>query len=171
MFDEEGAKIVKELVDTAKQKNVKLVFPVDYVTASDFSNDAKVGYATDKDGIPDDWEGLDCGKESNQIFRDEIMKAKTIVWNGPPGVFEFSNFANGTKSLLQAVIDATAKGATSIIGKQFRECCLFGGEEKKGPLCWCVSYETTQPNAWGFGLLLRDYNLLYSSYYMIYRWW
>lgn len=134
MFDEEGAKIVKELVDTAKQKNVKLVFPVDYVTASDFSNDAKVGYATDKDGIPDDWEGLDCGKESNQIFRDEIMKAKTIVWNGPPGVFEFSNFANGTKSLLQAVIDATAKGATSIIGKQFRECCLFGGGREKGTI-------------------------------------
>lgn len=140
MFDEEGAKIVKELVDTAKQKNVKLVFPVDYVTASDFSNDAKVGYATDKDGIPDDWEGLDCGKESNQIFRDEIMKAKTIVWNGPPGVFEFSNFANGTKSLLQAVIDATAKGATSIIGKQIRECCFFylGGGEKGTIMLVCV---------------------------------
>lgn len=142
MFDEEGAKIVKELVDKAKQKNVKLVFPVDYVTANEFSNDAKIGYATDKDGIPDDCQGLDCGQQSNQIFRDEIMKAKTIVWNGPPGVFEFSNFAKGTKSLLQAVIDATAKGATSIIGKQFRKMFffLFGGREgrKRGLQWWYV---------------------------------
>ncbi|KAJ8653979.1 phosphoglycerate kinase 2 [Lichtheimia ornata] len=132
LFDEEGAKIVKELVDKAKQKNVKLVFPVDYVTANEFSNDAKIGYATDKDGIPDDCQGLDCGQQSNQIFRDEIMKAKTIVWNGPPGVFEFSNFAKGTKSLLQAVIDATAKGATSIIGggDSASAALQWGGEDK-----------------------------------------
>ena len=154
-------------MDKAKQKNVKLVFPVDYVTANEFSNDAKIGYATDKDGIPDDCQGLDCGKESNQIFRDEIMKAKTIVWNGPPGVFEFSNFANGTKSLLQAVIDATAKGATSIIGKQFRKCFCFlflGGGIKKN-LNVGMLYETTQPNAWGIGLLLCLLRLIFYTHY------
>ncbi|KAI9312710.1 phosphoglycerate kinase 1 [Dichotomocladium elegans] len=127
LFDENGSKIVKELVESAKAKNVKLIFPVDYVTADDFSNDAKVGYATDAEGIPDDCQGLDCGKESNKIFREEILKAKTIVWNGPMGVFEFENFSAGTKSALQAVIDATAQGATTIIG---------GGDSATAALQW-----------------------------------
>lgn len=103
-------------MEKAKAKNVKMIFPVDYVTASEFSNEAKVGYAMDKDGIPDDYMGLDCGKESRNIFREEILKAKTILWNGPPGVFEMSNFAHGTQAALEAVIEATKKGAVTIVG-------------------------------------------------------
>ncbi|KAJ2963743.1 hypothetical protein NQZ79_g1242 [Umbelopsis isabellina] len=127
LFDKAGAELVQGLVEKAKAKNVKMIFPVDYVTADDFSPNANTGYATDADGIPDDREGLDCGKESNKIFRDEILSAKTILWNGPTGVFEFDKFANGTKSALDAVIEATNKGATSIIG---------GGDTATAALQW-----------------------------------
>jgi phosphoglycerate kinase len=117
LFDEEGSKIVQKLVDKAKEKNVKLHFPIDHVTADKFDKTANVGYATDKDGIPDDWMGLDIGKESIKLFSEVIHRAKTILWNGPPGVFEMAPFANGTKAIMDAVVEATQKGATTIIGK------------------------------------------------------
>jgi phosphoglycerate kinase len=127
LFDKAGSELVQGLVEKAKAKNVKMIFPVDYVTADDFSPKANTGYATDADGIPDDREGLDCGKESNKVFREEILAAKTILWNGPTGVFEFDKFATGTKSALEAVIEATNKGATSIIG---------GGDTATAALQW-----------------------------------
>ncbi|ORZ00350.1 3-phosphoglycerate kinase [Syncephalastrum racemosum] len=116
LFDEPGAELVGKIVEQAKAKNVKLVFPVDYVTASEFSPNAEVGHATDASGIPDDFMGLDCGEESSKIFREEILKAKTVLFNGPCGVFEFEKFATGTKSAVAAVVEATEKGATTIIG-------------------------------------------------------
>lgn len=117
IFDEAGAKIVRELVDKAAKNNVKLYFPTDYVTADKFAKDAAVGTASDKQGgIPDGWQGLDCGPESQQVFKDVIVKAKTILWNGPLGVFEFDNFASGTKACLDALVEATKKGAVSIVG-------------------------------------------------------
>ncbi|KAI9315910.1 3-phosphoglycerate kinase [Dichotomocladium elegans] len=127
LFDEEGSKLVQGLVDNAKAKNVKLVLPVDYTTGSKFGADAEVGYATDATGIPDDYLGLDCGEKSNEIFRNEILSAKTILWNGPTGVFEIEKFAAGTKSALDAVIEATKNGATSIIG---------GGDTATAALQW-----------------------------------
>nr|P29406.1 RecName: Full=Phosphoglycerate kinase 2 [Rhizopus niveus]BAA01020.1 3-phosphoglycerate kinase [Rhizopus niveus] len=127
LFDEAGSKLVRNLVKKAAEKNVKLVFPVDFVTADKFAPDANTGYATDADGIPDEWEGLDCGKKSSELFREEILKSKTIVWNGPSGVFEFDAFANGTKSVLNAVIEATKEGATTIIG---------GGDTATAALKW-----------------------------------
>lgn len=116
LFDEAGSKIVADLVKKAKANNVEIVLPVDYVTADKFAKDAQVGYATDAEGIPDGWQGLDVGKESNKLFTAAVSKAKTILWNGPPGVFEFDNFATGTKSLLDAVVAAVEGGATAIIG-------------------------------------------------------
>jgi phosphoglycerate kinase len=116
LFDEEGAKIVKGLVEKAKEKNVELVFPVDYVTGDKFSADSTVGSATDASGINDGLEGFDCGPESRKLFTDAVKKAKTIVWNGPVGVFEFEIFAEGTKAVAKAVVEATQAGATSIIG-------------------------------------------------------
>jgi phosphoglycerate kinase len=116
LFDEEGAKIVKGLVEKAKANNVELVFPVDYVTADKFDKNANVGAATDSEGIPAGWQGLDCGPKSIELYKAAISKAKTIVWNGPPGVFEFENFANGTKETLSAVVSACAAGSTVIIG-------------------------------------------------------
>ncbi|ORX56750.1 3-phosphoglycerate kinase [Hesseltinella vesiculosa] len=127
LFDQPGSELVQGLVEKAKAKNVKLVFPVDYITGDAFSPDANTGYATDNDGIPDGWMGLDCGKESNKIFAEEILNAKTILWNGPTGVFEFEKFATGTKEALKAVIEATEKGATSIIG---------GGDTATAALKW-----------------------------------
>ncbi|KAK4510083.1 uncharacterized protein ATC70_006253 [Mucor velutinosus] len=127
LYDEAGSKLVANLMKKAQEKNVKIIFPVDFVTADKFAPDAKTDYATDATGIPDEWMGLDCGKESSKLFRDEILKSKTIVWNGPSGVFEFDAFANGTKAVLDAVVEATKEGATTIIG---------GGDTATAALKW-----------------------------------
>lgn len=116
LFDEEGAKIVEGLVKKAKEKNVELVFPVDYVTGDKFGADATVGSATDESGIPDGLEGFDAGPSSRERFAVAVEKSKTIVWNGPVGVFEFDIFAEGTKAVGRAVAAATQAGATTIIG-------------------------------------------------------
>jgi phosphoglycerate kinase len=116
LFDEDGAKIVKELLAKAEAKGVKVHFPTDYVIADSFSATAATKAATDATGIPDGWEGFDCGPESRKRFREVVARARTIVWNGPVGVFEFANFAEGTKDLADAVAKATASGATTIIG-------------------------------------------------------
>jgi len=116
LFDEEGSKIVQKLIDKAKQKNVKLHFPIDHVTADKFDKNAQVGYATDKDGIPDGWMGLDIGQETIKVFEQVIARAKTILWNGPPGVFEMEPFSKGTRAVMDAVVKATQHGATTIIG-------------------------------------------------------
>ncbi|EFE41355.1 hypothetical protein TRV_03921 [Trichophyton verrucosum HKI 0517] len=116
LFDDEGSKLVQGIMDKAKEKNVKVVLPVDYVTGDNFAADAKVGYATDADGIPDGWMGLDCGKESVKLFQEAIAEAKTILWNGPPGVFEFDSFAQATKDTLTSAVDAAQKGTIVIIG-------------------------------------------------------
>lgn len=116
LFDEAGSHIVKDIVEKAKAKGVKLHLPVDYVTADKFAADAKVGYATDETGIPDGHMGLDAGEKSIAIFVDAINRARTIMWNGPAGVFEFDAFAVGTKKLMDAVVEVTTKGATTVIG-------------------------------------------------------
>jgi phosphoglycerate kinase len=116
LFDEEGAKIVEGLVKKAEEKGVELVFPEDYVTGDKFSAEATVGFATDESGIPDELEGFDCGPKSREKFAAAVKKSKTIVWNGPVGVFEFDIFARGTKAVGEAVVEATKAGATSIIG-------------------------------------------------------
>jgi len=132
LFEESAKDIVHDVVEKAKQKNVKLHFPVDYITADGFKENANTSTATDKDGIPDGWMGLDVGAESNKIFRDAVLRAKTIVWNGPAGVFEWKAFAVGTKSLMDAVIEATAGGAVSIIGggDTATAAADFGAESK-----------------------------------------
>jgi phosphoglycerate kinase len=116
LFDPEGAKIVAELMEKAKARGVKIHLPVDYITADKFSPDATTGSADDKSGIPDGLEGLDCGPKSRQIFAEAILRAKTIIWNGPAGVFEFEKFAEGTKSMAAAVAQATANGAITVVG-------------------------------------------------------
>ncbi|KAI8998934.1 phosphoglycerate kinase [Trametes punicea] len=116
LFDAAGSEKVAALVEKAKQRNVKIVFPVDYVIADKFDKDAKTGLATDEEGIPDDWMGLDAGPKSRELFRQAVLEAKTILWNGPPGVFEFPAFAASSKALLDATIEAAQKGATVIVG-------------------------------------------------------
>ena len=116
LFDEDGSKQVHALMDKAKKNNVEIVFPVDYVTADKFDKNAQVGHADDQSGIPDGWMGLDVGEKSRQRFAETIKKAKTILWNGPPGVFEFDNFAGGSKAVLDACVEAEKNGSTVIVG-------------------------------------------------------
>ena len=105
-----------ELVEKAKAKGVKLVLPVDTVIADDFSNDAK-RETVESGHIPDDWQGLDIGPDSVALFSEIIAQSKTILWNGPMGVFEFPNFAQGTNAIAKAVVKATEENdAFSLIG-------------------------------------------------------
>lgn len=116
LFDEAGSKTVGDLVEKAKKNNVKIVLPVDYITADNFAKDATTGTATDAEGIPDGWMGLDCGPKSIELFKTTIDESKTILWNGPPGVFEFEAFAKGTKAVLDAAVNAAQSGKIVIIG-------------------------------------------------------
>ena len=101
-----------EMVEKAKEKGVKLLIPVDTVVAKEFSNDAE--YKTVKRGeIEPDWQGLDIGEETCRLFADAIKDAKTVVWNGPMGVFEMPNFAKGTMAIAKALAEIDA---TTIIG-------------------------------------------------------
>lgn len=116
LYDEEGAKIINTIMEKAAKNNVTITLPSDFVTGDKFGEDAKVGQATVASGIPAGCMGLDIGPESAKAFCAVVQKAKTIVWNGPPGVFEFPNFEAGTKAVMNAVVAATANGATTIIG-------------------------------------------------------
>lgn len=116
LFDEEGAKIAKGIAEKAAAKGVKLHFPVDFTIADKFSPDAKTDVAEDSNGIPDDWMGLDAGPKSRELMKEVILRAKTVVWNGPVGVFEFEKFALGTKAVMDAVVESTSAGCVSIIG-------------------------------------------------------
>jgi len=104
-----------EILDKAVKNHTEILLPVDNVIADDFSNDAKTDVVPTHD-IPDGWEGLDIGPASREIFAKAIDGAKTIIWNGPMGVFEFENFSHGTNAIAQAVAKATKEGAYSLIG-------------------------------------------------------
>eukprot|EP01128_Nolandella_sp_AFSM9_P000749 TRINITY_DN10879_c0_g1_i1.p1 TRINITY_DN10879_c0_g1~~TRINITY_DN10879_c0_g1_i1.p1 ORF type:complete len:418 (+),score=141.11 TRINITY_DN10879_c0_g1_i1:39-1292(+) len=116
LYDEEGAKIVPDIMKKAAEKGVKLHFPVDWITADQFSPDAKTGVADMESGIAADLMGLDCGPKSNEIFSKVVAGAKTTVWNGPMGVFEFEAFAGGSKAMMQAAVDSVKSGNIFIIG-------------------------------------------------------
>lgn len=116
LYDEDGAKLVPEMVEKARSKGVNLHLPVDFVCADRFDADAKTKPANDQDGIPDGWMGLDGGPQTRERFAQVIGNAKTIIWNGPAGVFEFDRFAEGTRAMAAAVAEATAAGATTVVG-------------------------------------------------------
>ncbi|OEH80596.1 phosphoglycerate kinase [Cyclospora cayetanensis] len=116
LFDEDGSKIVEDIMKEAKAKNVEVLLPVDFVCGDKFAADAKTQICDDKTGVPDGWMGLDVGPKTVQLAKEMIMRAKTIVWNGPPGVFEMQAFAKGSTAFADAVAQATAGGAISIVG-------------------------------------------------------
>merc|ERR1719387_901989 len=116
LYDEEGAKIVPEIMKKAKAKGVEIILPVDFVVSSKFGEDGEVKSATKEEGVPDGFMGLDCGPKSQELNKAAIMASKTIIWNGPMGVFEMGKFEAGTKTLMDAVVAATAAGAISVIG-------------------------------------------------------
>lgn len=116
LFDAEGAKIVPELLKKAAEKGKKIHLPVDFVTGDKFDPNANTGAATIKGGIPAGWMGLDVGPETIKQFDAVIRTSKTIVWNGPAGVFEFAKFEAGTKAMAAAIADVTKAGAVTVIG-------------------------------------------------------
>ncbi len=116
LYDAEGAKIVEELVAKAAARNVELIFPIDFIAADKFAPDANTQPADLATGIPDGWEGLDAGPKSIELYRQAILSSKTIIWNGPAGVFEFDKFAGATKAMADAIAEATDAGATTIVG-------------------------------------------------------
>jgi len=95
---------------------VNLLLPVDYVCADKFDANAATRPADDSTGIPKGWQGLDAGPRSIELYRAAILRAKTIVWNGPSGVFEFEKFAGSTRAMAEAIAEATAHGATTVVG-------------------------------------------------------
>jgi len=116
LFDPEGAKIARELFDKAKAKGVTITLPVDFVCGDKFDAAAKTQVRSDKEGIPVGWMGLDAGPRSRALFDQVIARARTIIWNGPPGVFEFDAFADGTRAMADAIARATAAGVTTVVG-------------------------------------------------------
>ncbi|GFN93690.1 phosphoglycerate kinase [Plakobranchus ocellatus] len=106
LYDEEGAEIVPAIMEKAQAKNVNIILPVDFVVADEFSEDAFPETVDENAGIPEGMMGLDVGEKSRILFAEAISQAKTIVWNGPPGVFEWENFAEGSKAMVDAVVEA-----------------------------------------------------------------
>jgi hypothetical protein len=104
-----------KIIEEAKKKNVGLYIPVDSIAADAFSNTANVK-TCGKEGIPDGWMGLDIGPETEKLYADVIGRSRTLLWNGPMGVFEMSHFEHGTISVAKAIAAATKKGAYSLVG-------------------------------------------------------
>ena len=144
MVEDDFLQTAKDILASAQAKGVKIHIPVDAVIADAFSNDAQTDEVA-ADNIPDAWLGLDTGKESNKQFSAVIESAKTVLWNGPLGVFEMSNFAAGTKAVANALVNATQKGAFTLVGGGDSVAAInqFGQAEK-------VSYVST-----GGGALLE----------------
>lgn len=133
-----------DIMRKAKEKGVNLVLGVDCVAADSFSNDANTKICSVMD-IPDGWEGLDAGPETRKLFSDTIRGSKTILWNGPAGVFEFDNFTAGSRAIADAIVEATKNGAFSLVGGGDSVACInkFGLADE-------VSYVST-----GGGALLE----------------
>ncbi|MDR2520691.1 MAG: phosphoglycerate kinase [Bacteroidales bacterium OttesenSCG-928-I14] len=112
-----------ELIQKAKDNKVRLVLAVDAKIADNFSNSANI-QTVPVDKIPDGWEGLDIGNETEKIFTKVIKDSKTIIWNGPPGVFEFDNFCEGSLAVCKAIVHATQKGAFSLVGGGDSVACV-----------------------------------------------
>ena len=144
LCEDDKLDLAREIVAKAKANGVNLVLSTDSKIADAFSNDANTKYASN-DNIPDGWIGMDIGPDSIKAFCEVIKSSKTILWNGPTGVFEMDNFADGSRAVAAAIADATAAGAFSLVGGGDSVACVnkFGYADK-------VSYVST-----GGGALLE----------------
>jgi phosphoglycerate kinase len=144
LVEEDKLDLAKELIKKAKAKGVELHLPIDSVIADKFDAQANTDIANNNT-IRDGWMGLDIGPQASQVFSEVVRKSKTILWNGPMGVFEMEKFASGTRKIAEAVVEATSKGAFSLIGGGDSAAAVaqFGFSEK-------VSYVST-----GGGALLE----------------
>ena len=144
LCEDDKLDLAREIVAKAKANGVNLVLSTDSKIADAFSNDAKTAYAQN-DNIPDGWIGMDIGPDSIRAYREVILGSKTILWNGPTGVFEMDNFADGSRAVAEAIAEATAAGDVSLVGGGDSVACVnkFGYADK-------VSYVST-----GGGALLE----------------
>lgn len=142
--EEDKLQLALDIIAKAKEKGVNLILGSDCVAADSFSNDAKTMVCPSND-IPDGWMGLDAGPDSILAFRNAIVPSKTILWNGPAGVFEFENFTRGSRAIADAIVEATDNGAFSLVGGGDSVACInkFGLADR-------VSYVST-----GGGALLE----------------
>jgi phosphoglycerate kinase len=144
LVEDDKLELALELMQKAKDKGVKLILATDAKIADAFSNDANSKYCP-VDQIPDGWMGLDVGPESEKLFAEAIKSSKTILWNGPTGVFEFDNFSGGSRAVGEAIVEATKNGAFSLVGGGDSVACV-----NKFGLASGVSYVST-----GGGALLE----------------
>lgn len=144
LCENDKLQLALDIIAKAKEKGVNLVLGTDCVAADSFSNDARTQICP-VNNIPDGWMGLDAGPDSIIAFRNVILPAKTILWNGPAGVFEFDNFAKGSKAIAEAIVEATNNGAFSLVGGGDSVACV-----NKFGLADSVSYVST-----GGGALLE----------------
>lgn len=144
IVEDDKLQLALDIIAKAKEKGVNLVLGTDCVAADSFSNDAQTMVCQSND-IPDGWMGLDAGPATRALFTDTILPSKTILWNGPAGVFEFDNFTDGSKAIAEAIVEATNKGAFSLVGGGDSVACVnkFGVADS-------VSYVST-----GGGALLE----------------
>ncbi len=144
LCEDDKLDLALDIMAKAKAKGVNLVLGSDSVVADKFSNDANTKVCPTND-IPDGWMGLDVGPETRRAYREAILPAKTILWNGPAGVFEFDNFAAGSRAIADAIVEATDNGAFSLVGGGDSVACInkFGLADR-------VSYVST-----GGGALLE----------------
>lgn len=142
--EDDKVDLALDIIKKAKEKGVNLVLGTDCVAADKFSNDANTQVCPSND-IPEGWEGMDAGPATRELFANAIKDAKTILWNGPAGVFEFDNFTAGSRAIADAIVEATEKGAFSLVGGGDSVACVnkFGLADK-------VSYVST-----GGGALLE----------------
>ena len=144
LCEDDKLDLALELIEKAKKNNVELVIAVDAKVADSFSNDANTQFV-DADQIPDGWSGLDIGPKTEELYAQVIKASKTILWNGPTGVFEFDNFSHGSRSVGEAIVEATKHGAFSLVGGGDSVACV-----NKFGLADGVSYVST-----GGGALLE----------------
>ncbi|MBQ4063242.1 MAG: phosphoglycerate kinase [Bacteroidaceae bacterium] len=123
IVEDDKLQLALDIIEQAKAKGVNLVLATDCVAADDFSNDANT-QVVDVKNIPDGWEGLDAGPDARKAFAAAIENAKTILWNGPAGVFEFDNFIGGSLAIAEAIAKATANGAFSLVGGGDSVACV-----------------------------------------------
>ncbi len=144
LCEDDKLDLALDIMAKAKAKGVNLVLGTDSIVADKFSNDANTQVCPSK-SIPDGWMGLDVGPETRRAYREAILPAKTILWNGPAGVFEFDNFAAGSRAIADAIVEATDNGAFSLVGGGDSVACInkFGLADR-------VSYVST-----GGGALLE----------------
>lgn len=144
LCEDDKLDLARSIEEKAKANGVNLILPVDAKIADKFANDANTQIVSIKE-IPDGWSGLDVGPETEKLYAEVIKNSKTILWNGPTGVFEFDNFSHGSQALGEAIVEATKKGAFSLVGGGDSVACV-----NKFGLASGVSYVST-----GGGALLE----------------